>query len=78
MRNQWPGGVFAVAATGLGMSALDTVLLIMCIMRSWSWLLVMVGPGVVAHSGRRQGFLQQWVSGGIKFVNNVFNHGRCR
>ncbi len=33
--------VFAVAVIGLGMSALDTALLIMCVMRSLSWLLVM-------------------------------------
>ncbi len=35
------GGVFAVAMTGLGMSALDMALLIMCIVRSLSWILVM-------------------------------------
>ncbi len=34
-------GVVAVAKTGFGMRALDTALLIMCIVRSWSWLLVM-------------------------------------
>jgi hypothetical protein len=35
------GDVFAVAVTNLGMSALDTALLIMCVVRSLSWFLVM-------------------------------------
>jgi hypothetical protein len=34
-------GCVAVAVTGLGMSTLDTALLIMCIAHSLSWLLVM-------------------------------------
>jgi hypothetical protein len=34
-------GVFALAVTGLGMSVSDTALLIKCVVRSLSWLLVM-------------------------------------
>ncbi len=70
-------GVVAVAKTGLGMRALDTALLIMCIICSLSWLLVMGwawgGRNIVA-AGRS--VCNDGYQGGVKFVNKVLDNGR--
>jgi hypothetical protein len=71
------GGVFAVAVTGLGMSALNTALLIMCIVCSLSWLLVMGWSWSGCTWWLRAGlFTTTGIGGGVKFVNNIFGHGR--